>query len=242
MSPPPSFAKVAAADESLPMPRLSLILILALALPLQAEDLNLSIMPTAMTGGPSRYVLARQTYQAAMASGDGLLLVAAIRLARSVTLRPPTSWVRSTAGEARADQPKGRGPAADPGGPEAVGIARSFAVEVPDLLDLVYDLDAPAAQARATTASQAIADLGIGQTDVWRVPLFGEVPAELALIGDGDSPLSLTVSDDAGQVVCARPAAVEPALCRFSPARNGFFTVEVRNAGTVQNSYRLVGN
>jgi hypothetical protein len=61
------------------------------------------------------------------------------------------------------------------------------------------------------------------------LPLFGEVAAELALIGDGGAALALMVTDEAGTLVCAHPASREPGLCRFIPARNGFFVVSVHN-------------
>jgi hypothetical protein len=223
-------------------PSLILLFALALALPLQAEEPNLSTGTFPSHGAASRMLLSHQMFQAAMAQGDGLLLVAAVRLARSVTLREPTSWEQTRTGDAVADQPPGQGFAPDPGGPEAAAIALSFSADSPALMDLVYDLEAEGGQGPHGTATQASAELAGGQSDLWRMPLFGEVPAEIALIGDGDGPLSLTITDDSGQIVCARPPSAEPGLCRFAPARNGFFSVEVRNAGTVQNSYRLIGN
>ena len=46
------------------------------------------------------------------------------------------------------------------------------------------------------------------------------VLSETGLIGDGDSPLTLTVTDEAGNTVCTLPPGLAPALCRFTPARN----------------------
>jgi hypothetical protein len=50
------------------------------------------------------------------------------------------------------------------------------------------------------------------------------------------------VTDEAGGIVCTRAPALEPALCRFTPSRNGFFTVTIQNLGQVRNSYRLIGS
>jgi hypothetical protein len=224
------------------MRRLVLLSFLALSQPLQAEEVNLSAEPTAGSGAVTRQVLAHQTLQNALTTGDAVLLVAAIRLARSVVLRPPTSWERTTLGEAAADQPVGRGLMPDPGGPEVGDIARSFAAETPDLLDFVFYSEPGRPEANASAASEATADLGGGQTDTWRLPFFGEVPAELALIGDSDTALSLKVTDAAGNALCVHPPGLDPVVCRFTPARNGFFEVEVANTGTVQNSYRLIGS
>ena len=121
-------------------------------------------------------------------------------------------------------------------------IARNLAGEDPDLQDLVYALDAQLPDADQDTAVVATSDLGPGQTDTWTLPLFGEVAAEVGLVGDGNGPLALTVADETGAVLCARPAGTGPALCSLTPARNGFFAVTVANAGTMVNSYRLLGN
>jgi hypothetical protein len=220
---------------------LALVLVLVLS-PARGEEPNLSVTSAGTPGGVTRLVLAQRAYQAAMTSGDTITLVAAIRLARSVTLRRPTAWERTTAGDASADQPAGRDAAPDPASAHAVAIAQGLAGEDPDLQDLVYDLDAQLPHGRLQTVTFASAKLGGGQTDSWRMPFFGEVSAEIALIGDGDSLLGLTLTDDGGAVLCAAAPGRDPAHCRFTPARNGFFTVEVRNPGTVINSYRLIAN
>ena len=197
---------------------------------------------SAEASGPAgRLVLAQETYQAAMAQGDAIRLVEAIRLARSVTLRPAPGWTRSTAGPAAGDQPAGRAAAPDPASPQVLAIAQALAGEDPALQDLVYDLDAQLPAARHVTATEARAELPGGQTDTWRIVLSGDVPAEFGLIGDGDTELGLDVTDEAGAPVCSVPPQTGPALCRFTPARNGFFAVTVSNPGTIRNSYRLIG-
>jgi hypothetical protein len=224
------------------MPRLA-ALILALSLsPAWAEEPNLSATATGTPGSASRLILAQRAYQAALNSGDTITLLAAIRLARSVSLRAPTAWEKTTTGEAPADQSTGRDAPPDPASARAIAIAQGLAGEDPDLQDLVYDLDAQLPHARRPTATITDATLGGGQTDTWRMPLFGEVQAEIGLIGDSDSPLSLTIEDDTGAIVCALPDSFGPGLCRIIPARNGFFTVKVWNLGSVQNSYQLIGN
>ncbi|MGL4238320.1 hypothetical protein [Tabrizicola sp.] len=224
------------------MRRLALPVLLALTPPAQAEAPNLAPEPDGTPGTATRLVLAQRTYEAAMTNGDAILLLAAIRLARSVTPRPPTAWEKTTTGDAPGDEAKGRPAAPDPAGPEAIAIAQGLAGEDPDLQDLVYDLDAQLPDHRTETAVTVSAELGAGQTDSWRMPLFGEVAAEIGLIGDGDGPLALTVTDEGGTPVCALPPSTAPALCRLTPARNGFFTVSVSNPGTMVNTYRLIGN
>jgi hypothetical protein len=216
--------------------------VLALASPALADPANVALAQSGTDGAAGRIVLAQQTYQAAMQNGDTILLLAAIRLARSVTVRPPTSWTKATEGEPTADPVVGRAAAPDPASPQVLAIAQALAGEDYSLQDIVYDLDAQRPHGRLPTAIKAMSDLGAGQTDSWRIALSGDVAAELGLIGDGDTALDLTVTDETGSVVCALPPGVTPALCRFTPARNGFFSVKVRNHGEAQNSYQLIGS
>ena len=210
--------------------------------PARADEANLSKAANDSLGAVSRLIVAQRGYEMALKSGDAILLLVSIRLARGVVLRSPVAWERQTEGEAPADQPKGKDAAPDPASSAALVIVQNFAGDDPDLQDLVYDLDAQLPQSRKETAVAIAADLGVGQVDHWRLPLFGEVPAEIGLIGDGDGPLSLTILDDAGLPVCRVPESPDPGFCAFTPARNGFFTVTVENLGNAENRYRLLGN
>lgn len=223
----------------------SLLILSALAAipaPARADAANLSEAANDNLGAVSLLITAQRGYEMALKSGDPVLLLVSVRLARGVVLRPPTSWIRVTEGETPADQPEGKDGAPDPASSAAIVIVQNFAGDDPDMQDLVYDLDAQLPQGRKETAVATDADLGIGQVDHWRMPLFGEIPAEIGLIGDGDTALSLTVTDEGGFSVCALAASLEPGLCRFTPARNGFFTITIRNFGDARNSYRLLGN
>ncbi len=216
--------------------------LLSASSPAFADPENVAVTRSGTDGAAARLVLAQQTYLAAMDQGDAVLLLAAIRLARSVTLRLPTGWTRTSAEDAPAEQEVGRSAAPDPASPQVLAIAQALAGEDIILQDIAYDLDAQRPQGRQPTAIRAEAALAGGQTDSWRIALSGDVPAELGLIGDGDSALDLTVTDESGGIICALPPGVTPALCRFTPARNGFFTVAIRNRGQIQNSYQLVGS
>lgn len=216
--------------------------LIALSLPAWAEPENLSRTQVGATGAVAQLVLAQRAHQAALDGGDPVLLITAIRLARGVTLRPPAGWTRVTEGDPNPDQPEGRTAPLDPAGPEAIAIAQSLAGDDPDLQDLVYGLDAQLPQGRRPRAIDGTGTLDGGQTDQWKLVLGGETAAELGLIGDRDSALGMTITDQTGAVICALPPSIEPGLCRFTPARNGFFTVTVWNSGNVRNSYRLLGN
>jgi hypothetical protein len=222
--------------------RLALVF-LALAAPaLAQEEPNLSATPAPGFGTAAQLVLAQRSWREALATGEVLPMLVAIRLARSVALRPAPGWERTAGAEPAADAPIGREAAPDPASPAALAILQNLAGDDPALQDLVYDLDAQLPRGPLPTATEARATLAPGATDSWRLPLFGEVAAELGLIGDGDTPLALTLMDETGHVLCAHPPATDPQLCRITPQRNGFFTLTVTNPGTTVNSYRLLGN
>lgn len=220
----------------------ALLVTLLAAPPALAEAENLSATPGGTPGTAQRLILAQRTWQQALTSGEVLPMLVAIRLARGVTLRPAPAWARTTSGDAVPDAPTGRTAAPDPASEAALAIVRNLVGDDPPLQDLAYDLDAQLPRGPTETATEAKADLGPGQTDTWRLPLFGEVTAEIGVIGDGDTPLSLTLQDAAGNIVCATPPSVDPALCRLTAARNDFFTATIHNPGSLQNSYRLIGN
>lgn len=225
-------------------PALSPFLVLLLALLPAAgrsQEANLATNTTGAPGTATRLIIAQRASEAAEVSGDAVLLLAAIRLARSVSIRVPTAWEKTSTGET-PEEPGGDSAAPDPASDHAIQIVQGLAGEDPDLQDLVYDLDAQLPQGDLETAVVALAVLSGGQSDNWRMPLSGLVLSEIGLIGTGDSPLALSVTDDAGNPVCAKPAGTAPSLCRFTPARNGFFVVTVQNTGTARNTYRLIGN
>jgi hypothetical protein len=207
--------------------------------PSVAQDAISDRPPAGIAGSPTRLVLAQRTYAQALRDGDALALVAAIRLARSVTLRPATGWQRSSTGPDIGAGPL-QGP--DPGSDIALTIARNLAAEDPGLQDLVYDLGAQVPHAPPLTAVFAEARLGAGDSDTWRLPLFGAVPAELAVIPLEGGPLAVAIVDEGAMSVCTQTPTAGPSLCRFTPLLNGFFTMTVRNAGPTPAGYRLVGN
>ena len=187
-------------------------------------------------------VSAHRLHAQALATADTRALLDAIRLARPITIRPASGWTVTTSGTATPDEPQGAAAPVNPAGPEAIAIALAFAGEDPDLQDLVYDLDVQAPARQTATVTAAASTLAAGQTDTWRIAFFGLSPAELGVIGDGDTPLAFTVTDEAGTPVCDMPPETLPAPCAFTPDRNGFFTITVQNTGTLTNSYQLLAN
>lgn len=227
------------------MPRRLALIPILLALSLtsaQALEPNLSMSSGSAPGAPSRLVLAQRLFRQASQAGDPVLLLAAIRLARGVALRPAPGWKKQPPAETGPQDRQGPAEPHDPASPEALAVLQGLVADDPDLQDLVYDLDAQLPHGRLPVATVASSELDSEATETWRLPLSGSVTAEIGLLGDNGSLLGLMVSDDSGAVVCRRPASADPALCRFTPARNGFFTILISNAGPGWARYRLVGN
>lgn len=224
------------------MPRRLALSLALLLTPAAAQEANLALSSAPQPGAASQLVLAQEVYREAGRTGDPVLLLTAIRLARGVTLRMAPAWERSTAGDADPPTDALVTTPMTPWDPSALAVLQALVMDDPDLQDLVYDLDAQLPPGRQPVATVATAGLSGGAEDAWRLPLSGSVPAEIAVIGDGGTRLSLTVTDEGGAVVCAVPATTSPGLCRFTPARNGFFAVRIRNTGADWSSYRLVGN
>lgn len=223
------------------LPRLALILSLAW-MPASAQEANLSTSVSGTEGAASQLVLAQRVFRQAGLTGDPVLLMAAIRLARGVTQRPAPGWERKTTDAAEPPPDREWDGPPDPADPAVLAMLQGLVIDDPDLQDVAYDLDAQLPRGRLPVATVANAGLNGGAVDEWRLPLSGAEAAEIAVIGDRGTALAVTVLDDAGTSVCSVPATVEPALCRFTPARNGFFTVRIANEGAAWNSYHLVGN
>jgi hypothetical protein len=84
--------------------------------------------------------------------------------------------------------------------------------------------------------------LAAGTTDVWEVPFYGNLRAEIAVIGDGDANLDVVVTDETGNVICGDVSWSDSLYCDFTPARDGYFYVTVENLGRARNSYHLMTN
>lgn len=200
-----------------------------------------NILPTtqAAPGAVQRLVLAHALRAEAVAGRDALTALAAARLAQGVVLHRAPNLVPFPPPPAPASEP-----AVMPlPWPAAVfDLARSLAAGDDPLLELIDREESQGRSAPASTANLAISTLAPGQSETWRIALYGDAPAEIGLIGAQASALTLVVSDDAQNPVCRAPAAFDQALCAFVPARNGFFSAIVTNTGEQAGSYWLLSN
>ena len=209
------------------------------ALPTRAgEGPNLAPAGDATPGAVRVLVLAEQLFAMGRDGDDPLVLLTAVRLARSVDTRAATGW------EGPASPPEESAPAPglphDPGSEAALALALLMAEGDPALAEVAADL--AGRQRSRGRVSQGHSALAGGREDSWRSPFFGQSRAELAVIGDGAANLDLEVRDETGATICRETGPADLAYCGFTPAWNGFFTVTVTNRGEAANTYRLLTN
>ncbi|MFN4170640.1 MAG: hypothetical protein ACK4GW_02680 [Pseudorhodobacter sp.] len=217
---------------------------LVLAGPLGAEDrsgLNLvegasGQAGAARAGGVAQFALAQDLYAMGTRLSDALLVLTAARIASGVVLTDVT----------RERQNVGAVPAGDlPPPPDAARMladARDLAGEDELILSLIDDVEAEGARGRIGGASREAAVLAAGATDVWKVPFYGEAPAEIGVSGNGSAPLSIVVEDENGNRLWCPAGTRTSFYCDFTPRWNGFFMVTVSNAGAADSAYVLLTN
>ncbi len=213
------------------------------ALPAGAEGApNLTFGTAVAPPGPVRQlVLAQDLFDIGLAREDAILLLTAIRLAHGTELRPATGWTQDGPGTP-APAARSGGLPGDPLDPEALPFAMMMAEGDASLADVAAGIEAglETAPPGRGHVSQAEMLLPAGKSDRWRMAFNGSLPAEIALIAE--SSLGLTVTDEAGEVICTTPAPAPRAYCAFTPARNGFFTVTVSPPAEGDSHYRLITN
>lgn len=193
-------------------------------------------------GGPpgpvAAYVAAARLLARGLADEDAVSVLAAVRLARAVHLRPASGW---------SADPPALPPAAteaglprDPGSEEAGKMLDLMVEGDEDLYLASEELLADGPTPRGGSGQRAA--LAAGGSVVWTLPFYGQSPAEIGLLGLSGAALELRVRDAEGAEICA-PAPADPAtLCAFTPARNGWFQIEIANPGAAAAGYLLLTN
>lgn len=202
---------------------------------------NLAASGTGRPGGVAQIALAHRLYAQGIERRDAVDVTTAARLAREVKLSPLAAPKATEAVES-LDQGGGQlgapGPVTIPG---MLAAARALSGNDEVLLTLLDRVEAEAPDGRVT-AAMAESVLAAGRRDVWMIPFFGGSLAEIAIVGDGDGNMDLTIADEAGAIVCLAAGPGDIAYCDWVPARNGSFTVTVTNLGSIENTYQILRN
>jgi hypothetical protein len=88
-------------------------------------------------------------------------------------------------------------------------------------------------------AQGQIARVGAYGSESWRVWGNAGDTITVTVDGDGDTDLDLYVLDGNGRVIVSDEDATDYCVVRFTVTRSGYFTVKVRNLGSVYNEYRI---
>lgn len=221
--------------------------LVAVAAPALAQDQtgsNIDPAAEVMTGAVAQMALAQQLYAHGAAQGDALSVLAAARLAAGVQL---ADGARESE---RAPNDDAAATAADPDAPDAapadaatmLALARELAGEDEALLSLIEDAEVEGSRGRIGGALRHLSRLPGGFNDTFRIPFYGGVPAELAVVGDGRSNLDLLLTDENGNTICFDVSYSDKIYCSWMPRWNGYFYVKVINHGRARNSYYLLTN
>lgn len=219
----------------------TVVIALAVAGPLRAEDrsgINLVEGGAAQSGGGvAQYALAQDLYAMGMQLSDALMVLTAARIASGVVL---TDVTRDRQSAAPATEPSDI--PAPPDAARMLADARDLAGEDELILSLIDDVEAEGSRGRIGGASREAAVVAAGASDVWKVPFYGEVPAEIGVSGNGAVPLSIVVEDENGNRIWCPAGTRTSFYCDFTPRWNGFFNVTVSNAGEADGAYLLLTN
>jgi hypothetical protein len=211
------------------------------ALAQEAALPNLAVEGAGAPGGVAQVAMAHRLYEQGIDRRDAVDVMAAARLAREVrvsTLSVPKITEPVPGVEPGEPRPGAPGPVTVPG---MLAAARALSGQDEVLLTLLDRIEADVPDGRIT-ATRAESVLPSGQRDVWSLTFFGDALAEIAVIGDGDGPLDLTVTDETGTPVCVALGPGDIGYCDWVPARNGAFSVTVSNPSQAENSYHLLRN
>jgi len=80
------------------------------------------------------------------------------------------------------------------------------------------------------------------RSDTYRIQFRGGEIAAVTIDGDGDTDLDLYIYDSNNNSVVSSIEASDNESVAFTPARAGYYTVEVKNRGSVANIYSLWTN
>ena len=93
---------------------------------------------------------------------------------------------------------------------------------------------------RINGSSRTVERVSANSTDVYNVTFIGGEPAEVFLVGDGDTDLDLFIYDENGNLIDSDTDNTDVCLCEWTPRWTGRFTIKIRNYGSVYNEYTML--
>jgi hypothetical protein len=195
------------------------------------------------TGTVGQLVLAWEVYAEGLRREEPVLVLTGIRLARAIGQRAATGWGGDPLDPPDGEPAPATGLPQDPASDAALALALIMAEGDPDLADLAEVIAGEVTQAPpADFVTSGKASVEAGKADSYQIAFNGQVPAEIAVIVEGASPVLLRIEGPDGQPLCQTTATSGPAYCSFTPAQNDYFTVTITNPGKDPQVYLLVTN
>ena len=178
-------------------------------------------------------VTAYRLFDLGVAAQDGLSQIAAARLAAGIEVQPVE---RAPEAEGGRDGGKDQRPA--PRDPAAMMELARVAVEADETLALLLqDAAATAELLPKATLRQSAAVLRPGEVHRYQLAVDGGAETAIGVIGDGDSPLNLTIGTETGPLCQQDGSAL---ACALHLPESGLVTVTLRNTGDGVNGYWLL--
>ena len=76
-------------------------------------------------------------------------------------------------------------------------------------------------------------------TDEYRIKFWAEDKAVVTVRGDGDTDLDLYIYDANGNLICSDTDNTDYCVCSWYPKWTGYFTIRIKNRGSVYNKYYM---
>lgn len=76
-------------------------------------------------------------------------------------------------------------------------------------------------------------------TDSYTIKFWGGERATVMVIGDGDTDLDLYIYDSNGNLIKSDTDYSDNCVCTWYPKWTGYFTIRIKNRGSVYNSYYM---
>lgn len=202
----------------------------ALAFPLALASLPLMAEAPALL---KQAEASRVTYDLGVEQRDPLLVIAAAKMRRGLSLEP-------------TDRVAEGGEAGDEGLLDfgtMMSTARDFAAGDGMLIGLIEDVEAEASKGVTIGPVYNIARISGGRTDTYKaVPFDGGAYAEIYVEAKSNADLNLRIYDAQNRLVCSDTDASAIAYCGWKPRKSGNFTIAVENASGSSVQYSLITN
>lgn len=215
--------------------RLALCLALCLALAAPAALAQTPAQPPASAAGSgavAQFMAAQDLFALGRARKDPLAVLAAARLAATVTANDST----------RTPDPAAESlPASHPDAATMFTAAKALAAEDDATLDLILRSEAEAPRLPSRTLMRSTSGIPAGASQSYSLPFFAGTNAEIGLLGDGKANLDLAVAR-ADVPICLDTGATDRALCAFVLPENASVTVTITNRSENAASYSLLTN